>query len=264
MIKTSFQKFDIIALTALVLGGLSAVAYAQAALPSAPNAPSAPSAPMAKTLGAPAGGEVNVGAMDVTEKKAPENTAKVVLAPPPLPNESGDKSASIAVSPSLASASNDLPGLPTLNIEAPLPAGVAIESTGKVVAPSIPAPVAASDEPVKEVKKEKVATWTTTLAPAVTIPKLDYKYRREMLPEVIYSKSYASSNRHLPVAVTTDDYQRLFLMSVARNDIDATRAFLNRGMPVNTVNANGETALALAQRYGAGDTAQLLMLRGAR
>ena len=194
MIKTSFQKFDIIAVTALVLGGLSAVAYAQAppslslpplpgqsALPSAPTAPSAPSAPSAKALG-----DVNVGAVDVTEKKAPDSAVKVALAPPPLPNESGDKSASIAVGAPTPTASNDLPGLPTLNIEAPLPAGVAIESTGKVVAPSIPAPVAASDEPVKEVKKEKVATWTTKLAPAVTIPKLDYKYRREMLPEVIY------------------------------------------------------------------------------
>jgi hypothetical protein len=273
MIKTSCKHYDIIGLAILLLGGFSAVAHAQAPplslppLPGQPAAPSplaAPASPAAATANAPnAGkiGDVNVAALDITQKKDAE---AVALEPPPLPNESGDKSVSVAVASPGASPVHSPPALPTLDIEAPLPAGVGIAPSTNITRPALPLPAVAPHEPVKEVVKASGSTWAVPLAPAVRMPTLGYNYRREMLPEKIYRKSYTLDNRHLPVAVTTDDYQQLFLMSVARNDINATRAFLNRGMPVNTVNANGETALSLAQRYGAGDTAQLLMLRGAR
>ena len=271
IMKKVSKAIDLIGLVTLLLGGLGAIAYAQApplSLPPLPGLPSTPSAPSVPSLSAPQSvppatpksGSVDVGAVDVTGKtNAGEKTG---ISTPPLPNESAEKAPGmppLLPAPNVNTATAELP---SLDVQAPLPNGVMQPNLEKAPAPL---PIAVKNQVVEEPKKkESPKTWMTTLAPAVIPPKLGYNYRRELLPSEIYQKSYSMDNRHLPVAVTTDDYQQLFLMSVARNDINATRAFLNRGMPVNTVNANGETALALAQRYGAGDTAQLLILRGGR
>ena len=147
-----------------------------------------------------------------------------------------------------------------------LPVPATGEKKGKVGA-SIPSATpfpTATAKPKEEPKKEPEKTWLTKLAPTVIQPKLGYRYRREVLPSAIYRTEYDVDNRHLPTLITRDDYRQLFLMSAARNDINATRALLNEGVPIDTANANGETALALAQRYGADDTARLLMARGAQ
>lgn len=103
----------------------------------------------------------------------------------------------------------------------------------------------------------------TTLETTIVLPKLGYQYRRAVLPDAIYRTHYTPENRHLPTLVTLTDYEQLFLISVARNDVDATRALLNEGVPVNTTNAHGESALAVAQRHHAQDTERLLIARGA-
>lgn len=90
-----------------------------------------------------------------------------------------------------------------------------------------------------------------------------YNYRRTLLPPSIYRKEYTAENRHLPVATYREDYERHLFGAVAANDINATRAFLNRGMDVNFINARGETLLMTAIRYRAFDAARLLLARGA-
>lgn len=173
--------------------------------------------------------------------------------------------ADTALPPPLSSATEDLP---SLDLGAPLPmlpapTGGGGGQKGKPMIPSVtPLPVASA--PKVEERKVTVKTWETTLAPSITPPKLGYRYRHVVLPRAIYRDRYDVENQHLPTAVTQTDYAQLFLMSAARNDIDATRALLNDGVPIGTTNSNGETALELARRYHAEDTARLLIARGAR
>jgi hypothetical protein len=107
-------------------------------------------------------------------------------------------------------------------------------------------------------------TWKTTLAPSIIPPKTNFNYRRQILPDAIYQPAYSRENRHLPIVVTMNDYTSQFLAAVARNDVNGTRALLNAGVNVNVTTSSGETAMGLAQRVGARDTARLLAARGAK
>lgn len=227
-------------------------------LPGAPKAPTAPSAPNPSFIAKPATTE-NATTPAAAAQAAPKPTspdASAEALAPPAPNESAD-------SP-IPSASNTLPP-PVLNLEGPVPA-LPAPSAVTPAQPSVPmpTPLPVAQKPKQEAKKQPAITWTTTLAPSIVPPRLGYNYRRFVLPSEIYSRAYTIENQHLPMAQTREDYGRWFLQSVARNDIDAARAFLNSGVPVDTANENGETALALAERYGAEDTARLLIARGAR
>ena len=106
-------------------------------------------------------------------------------------------------------------------------------------------------------------TWYTRLAPAIVPPKTSFNYRRQVLPDAIYKKQYDRDNDHLPVAVTREDYTRLLFERVAANDIDATRALLNTGLPVTLRDGSGQSLLGIARQYNARDTANLLIARGA-
>ncbi len=106
-------------------------------------------------------------------------------------------------------------------------------------------------------------TWLSELKPTVKPYDIDFNYKRQLLPSSIYRSHYDGANQHLPAAITMEDYKRWFLESVAANDVDATRALLNEGIDVNLVNAEGNTALVVALRRGALDTARLLVARGA-
>ena len=108
--------------------------------------------------------------------------------------------------------------------------------------------------------KEK--SWKTTLAPTEVIPQTSFNYRRDALPSTIYRRNYADYNKHLPVAMTRQDYANMLFASATRNDVEATRALLNAGANINTVADNGETPLAAARKAGAMATTQLLLARG--
>lgn len=110
----------------------------------------------------------------------------------------------------------------------------------------------------------KVKTWQTRLAPVSTAYTTKYNYRRVLMPGALYRTQYDRANDHLPTRITREDYVRLLFASAARNDINATRALLNAGTDLNARNPHGETALQVARRYGAIDTAALLQARGAR
>ncbi len=110
----------------------------------------------------------------------------------------------------------------------------------------------------------KGKTWETRLEPSITPPKTNFNFKRVVLPEVIYRSDYSRDNNHLPRRMTRDDYADLLFGSVARNDVEATRALLNAGTGVDVTTESGETPLALANRAGAVDVAALLVARGAR
>jgi len=108
-----------------------------------------------------------------------------------------------------------------------------------------------------------VRTWKTTLAPAVRPVRTNFNFRRQILPNEIYRSSYDKENRHLPTARTREYYVQLLIGSVARNDLNGTRALLNTGISVNTTDASGVSLLSIARQYGARDTERLLIARGA-
>lgn len=101
------------------------------------------------------------------------------------------------------------------------------------------------------------------LKPSIPPLSLTYNYQRQILPPNISRKQYRPDNRHLPQAVMREDYDRHLFGAVAANDVNGTRAFLDMGKSVNLMNARGETLLVTAARYGALDTARLLLARGA-
>lgn len=129
--------------------------------------------------------------------------------------------------------------------------------------PAISLPEIQVDQAVAK-PKAKIITWQTKLAPSIIPPKTNFNYKRDALPDVIYRTQYSPDNRHLPTRVTRDDYENLLFASVAKNDIETTRALLNAGTGIQATNASGETPLAAAKRAGAVDVAALLIARGAR
>ena len=179
-----------------------------------------------------------------------------------------------ATTPVASSALPALPGIPAL----PVPGATTTVPTSTAL-PTLPVPGATTDvaatlpevkvdtlgkEEKTEKEEKKVKSWETKLAATPIAPLPNFRYKRELLPELIYRTSYNRDNDHLPRRVTRDDYAKLLLSSVARNDVEATRALLNAGTAVNVTTPDGETALALAQRVGATEVAQLLTARGAR
>lgn len=274
---------------AIAIVGFTALvgeAMAQAPSFSLPPLPNAPSAPMpAEPSAIPATtsqtASTSTNSTVVSPNTDTANSAEVAA---PVPNESADKTAvnnapatssvdTSAAAPDAANgadannmaAATDAPpanqALPNL----PMPTAATTDTPSlQMAAPEVPQ-IAKEEAPASEpVKPVSTKTWLTKLAPSSQVPELGYNYRRVLLPEVIYRNAYNRDNRHLPTRITKDDYAELFFMSVAKNDINAARALLNAGVPVNATNANGETALALAKRYGAVDTARLLMARGAQ
>ncbi len=144
---------------------------------------------------------------------------------------------------------------PALGTLSPAPAG-----SGNAIGPAMPIDgdlLAGSEE------KKDLKSWETTLAPSRTYPKTKFNYKRVVLPASIYRAQYNGPNRHLPKRLTRADLDKDFLKAVARNDINATRALLNSGRNVNQMNAYGDSALIVAVRAGAYDTARLLIARGA-
>lgn len=114
-----------------------------------------------------------------------------------------------------------------------------------------------------EVPEKPIRTWETRLAPSIIPTKTRFNYRRQVLPDAIYRTHYSRENAHLPTSVSREYYVQLLFNRVAANDVNATRALLNRGIAVNITDTSGMTALDVARRYGASDTARLLRARGA-
>ena len=181
---------------------------------------------------------------EATDNVAGEVAAPVLSATPP--------SLTVSAPPST---------LPGLSLPVP-PAGVGAAPANAPVA------IASTTLPEVDVQgppKFKMGgrTWTSKLAPSYQPKITNFNYRRQVLPDAIYRKSYDRDNSHLPRQVTRDDYARLLVERVASNDINATRALLNEGLSVNTTDDAGQTLLAVARRYGATDTERLLIARGA-
>ncbi|MBN8543587.1 MAG: ankyrin repeat domain-containing protein [Alphaproteobacteria bacterium] len=128
---------------------------------------------------------------------------------------------------------------------------------GSLVATAIPEIKAAA-------KKPKRPTWEDVLKPSYKPKETTFNYRRQVLPPTIYRDSYTNANRHLHVARSGQAYDNIFLLAVARNDVNAVRAMLANGRrDVNLTNAEGDSALIVALRHGALQTARLLLARGA-
>jgi hypothetical protein len=119
--------------------------------------------------------------------------------------------------------------------------------------------------PVQQPRKKRKPSYRDLPKLKSSIAPLNrgYNYRRTLLPPSIYRVEYTAENKHLPRATYREDYERHLFGAVAANDLNATRAFLNRGQDVNLTNARGETLLMTAIRYRAFDTARLLLARGA-
>ena len=157
-------------------------------------------------------------------------------APPPLPPIPARRSAAIPPPPPIG-------GLPPIGTPLAVPSG----GTGL--------PSLAFAAPQK--------SWEVPLAVTRKPKKTKFNYKRVELPESVYRFAYNRDNQHLPTRVTQYDYDQHYLHAIARNDINATRAFLNAGIPVNMRNANGDNTLIIALQFGAYDVARLLIARGA-
>lgn len=202
-----------------------------------------------------------------TPTAAPATTAATTAPPPPLgglpPPPTADTAAKPADAKDTASKQVDAQSSAGKEDEdiTPLPASfterLKAAPTGIVLPPALKLPK------VHEHAITRPRTWHAKLKPVVKPRSISFNYRRQLLPGTIYKPSYDAENRHLPTAVTGEDYDRWFLESVANNDINATRALLDRGRDANMVNAEGDTVLVMALRYGAYDTARLLLARGA-
>lgn len=206
----------------------------------------------------------------LAEAPAPEQPAEPEKTPAQVMGEVRDS----AVQPVLS----DAPAIPALPVIGASPYNVAPPPLTLAGAPNIPRPsgralpvpaptglsVTAIPEPKPEKVKKAIPTWKETLKPSYTPMDTKFNFRRQVLPSVIYRDQYSVANRHLPTARSSQSYDHVFLLAVARNDVNAVRAMLANGRRnVNLVNAEGDTALIVALRHGAFETARLLLARGA-
>jgi hypothetical protein len=188
-----------------------------------------------------------VGA-DTSKSKVPV-VADVPALIPPAANTTDERAENVIEPP------------PALELPVPPVANNDINSVGGL---ALPLATTALPEVKVEQEKPKIKTWKTTLAPAIIAPETNFNYRRNLLPSAIYRTDYAEENKHLPVAVTRQEYESLLFASVTKNDIQTIRALLNAGTDINAVDASGATALTVAREAGAQAAAQLLVARGAR
>lgn len=278
-------KIKRLGILAVLVCGLSTVALAQSSVaptrsPNAPAAPLPPAGPKPAPLGSittPAPNSAPESAdIAPAEAAAAKNQLPSGIAPLPegeaIPSAAANISGaelppmpevtetSIAAS---SAAANAIPNNAAPSMPPALPAALPAPLTVIPVMQAEPAPETTS-LPEINVEKPKPKTWLTKLAPSYIPVQTNFNYKREVLPEQIYNTSYSRENRHLPKRITRDDYANLLFDSVAKNDVNATRALLNAGTGINSTNPYGETPLALARRTGAVDVAALLESRGAR
>jgi hypothetical protein len=293
------QVIEIIRLVTLLMGGLGAAsAYAQAPTFSAPALPPIPGAPPMPGNASPAipasPGIVSPPGLDISRVDAPPSPGLSDLTQLPVPGATNKDSAphddALAdLPPPVAPESSEIPSTvtppslttapaPSNNIAMPLPVppppmpgglslpsppGMATASDTDSDAIVIPASSAIPDIDVADDAPAR-KSWQTTLKPVSTAYDTKFNYRRALLPGAIYRAGYDKENQHLPTRITREDYVKLLFENAATNNIDGTRALLNAGTDINATNPRGETPLMVARRYGAVDTASLLMARGAR
>lgn len=191
--------------------------------------------------------------LDDATEPAPAPTAPpkeiVRNLPPPLPANTN-----------ITSGRSNLP--PPLPIALPSP-------SGRPPPLSFPSPLdSANNAPTNTgfgfaAPRAPLKSWQVKLAPSVKVKKTTFDYKRVRMPNAVYRTQYTHDNRHLPIRQTEVGYDQHYLHAIARNDIDATRAFLNAGRSVNMQNARGDNALIIAMQFGAFDVARLLIARGA-
>lgn len=281
-------KLKQLGLVTLFVGGLAMHAFAEATPPSLPALPELPKVPSAPLPGQ----NINNIKENKAEKNLPtaalsvsqavpvaasgEGAASVVplakvtgsstppitgagLLPPPPPEISETNRGTEATAVAQTAPLPPIAALPEVNV----PTTVTPPEVPDV---ALPAPGMKFLFPKIKVVQEKapLKTWETTLAPAIMPVSTRFNYKRQVLPETIYRRDYGYDNRHLPHRVTRGDYEGLLFTSIARRDMDATRALLNAGTDINATNAYGETPRAFAERIGAMDVAAMLTARGGR
>lgn len=178
--------------------------------------------------------------------------------PPPLPESSAPPPVGTNLPAAETALANPLPLPPPLGLEPP-----SLDRASPIISAS-PTSVSTLPEVTVATKKPSIKSWKTVLAPTVIPTQTNFNYRRVILPGTIYRSAYDADNRHLPTAVTREQYVALLFQRVAANDVEATRTLLNTGLSPDEPGASGETPLSVARRAGAADTAALLVARGAR
>lgn len=288
-------------LVTLLVGGLCAHAFAQSpslsslpslpplaqlpgvpASPASPAAPASPASPIApgfnvskseksENLSPLPPGSLSEAAKEEQKKNAELMANPLANLPPPQTDSSEGPTAAAPAAEALPAM--PLPALPDTKMAdapPPLPAFPAIPAAGSgLIIPGDGAPVelgTATVLPQIRVVRDKATpkSWQTVLAPQVIPPKTNFRYRRVVLPGTIYRDTYDRDNRHLPLRETREQYEALLFNSVAKNDVEGTRALLNFGTSLNATNAYGETPRMMAERIGAFDVAALLSARGGR
>lgn len=253
------------------LGGSPPPALPAVNLPATPASPTLaalPTVPQAPAANSPSPTLEKLPELSVVKTPAAPQAAEPVVAEPTPPSpEATETVAAEKASGTEAVANTDSVGqlLPQGLPELPLPSlnNAGQEGIAGAALPAIALPEIQVDQAI-EAPKPKIKTWATKLAPSIIQPKTSFNYKRALLPELVYTTQYSRDNQHLPSRVTRDDYERLLFASIAKNDVEATRALLNAGTGLAATNEAGETPLAAAKRAGAEDVAALLVARGAR
>lgn len=272
-------------LVTLLLWGLCVSAHAQTPNFSLPPLPGASPAPAGAIPLPPPSGASNPQGTEQVATEPKSNQPKVADKPAALPEAIPELSdlptpitepVTTASEPTESVAEKTPPAdeAPPLDVAAPpstLP-GLNLPLPAPPGAPALPAPGGLAGAPpltilpevdvAAEMPRPAAPTWKTKLAPAIVPPKTNFIYRRQVMPDAIYLAHYDRENQHLPKRVTGEDYDALLLSAVARNDVNATRALLDRGRSPHITDAGGNSLLQVAQRYGAQDTANLLRMRG--
>lgn len=110
-------------------------------------------------------------------------------------------------------------------------------------------------------KRTKLAHHKGNVKVAAAVPAGPITYRQ---PGAIYKKSYDKLNRHLPVAYSEDDYDRLVYTTIENDDINGLRCLLNtKGRDINMINAQGDTPLMAAVKENSVNAVRLLVKRNA-
>ena len=92
---------------------------------------------------------------------------------------------------------------------------------------------------------------------------LNHNFKTQHMEPDLYKREYSRYNRHLPKAVYAEDLEDDLFAVVARNQVSMVNSLLEAGVPVEMMNAEAETPLLHAVRYGADGAAKALLARGA-
>lgn len=171
---------------------------------------------------------------------------------------------------------NDLPQLPPLDDQPPVPPAAPAADAGGVIDQFFSDTKIIPNQPKPAEPKKAEETPQDSFVPLgsekekpkkkikVVAAKPAYNFKSQILPTNIYKKTYSTENRHLPKAISKEDLQERFAGVISRGDLSDTKALAAYGVSIDSFLPSGDTPLILATRYHRPQVMQWLLSQGAR